>query len=692
MLKATRSIQIGTLSLLLGSGTSIAAPSSPARAGSTPSRRSPIPKSALVEPAGPYRVVLKFSDRVRARLGPDGDLRGAGGTDLSEVTELCDALGVALVPLFSLDSTTLRTLERRAARRSGRAQPDLSGMFELRGSQEHRVEAARALQALRQVEFVGLQSTAVAPPVDIQPPTPDLTELQSHGGEAFGVNVGAARDLGLDGAGVHISDVEYSWLLDHEEFDDGQIETEAGHTPTGQYRDHGSAVLGVLLAGDNGYGVTGISPGSTATVFPQLSIEGGSRAIDAIVSAASSSAPGDILLLEIQSNEGAPFEYYEAAWMATRVAADAGVIVIAAAGNGGHTLDQPFFSGYLARGDSGAIIVGAGEPESHAWADFSTYGSRVDVQGWGEDVFTTGYGDYAEYGGDERQRYTPAFSGTSSASAIVAGVAALVQQAARQSHGQSLNSEQMRTLLRNTGTPQPPQDNRIGPLPQLGLAIEIATLPTDQPPSITIETPGDTQVDTEQFVTPFVASASEDTSTVQLRIDGELQPTIDDRPPYEFEEVVFPMGSWEVVAVATDIWGNTTESDPVVLDVGVVPGAAESSTGAIETTGLSSGTGGTTTGDSTDSTDSTGSSDSSDPGASSTGLPSGSAGPDSTGTMSEPLGSETGSEGSRSNSDGGGGCAVGEDPRSGGRRLLGALSLLMLGAGRYRRPRARRNG
>ena len=73
--------------------------------------------------------------------------------------------------------------------------------------------------------------------------------------------------------------------------------------------------------------------------------------------------------------------------------------MIEAAGNGNVNLDQAACSGVFDRTvrDSGAIIVGAGQPPSSGVdrqrEGFSTFGSRVDLQGWGSGVVTTGYGD-----------------------------------------------------------------------------------------------------------------------------------------------------------------------------------------------------------------------------------------------------------------------------------------------------------
>ena len=56
--------------------------------------------------------------------------------------------------------------------------------------------------------------------------------------------------------------------------------------------------------------------------------------------------------------------------------------------------------------------------------DFSNYGSRVDVQGWGRMVATLEYGDLQSCTGAEAdytdRHYTGEFAGTSSASPIVA--------------------------------------------------------------------------------------------------------------------------------------------------------------------------------------------------------------------------------------------------------------------------------
>jgi hypothetical protein len=160
----------------------------------------------------------------------------------------------------------------------------------------------------------------------------------------------------------------------------------------------------------------------------------------AIATAGATLGPGDVLLVEQQAvgpHGGTfyvPAEWDPAVYDAIRVVTQAGVIVVEAAGNGGENLDDAAFNGRFDRSkfDSDAIIVGAGS-QAHARSPFSSYGSRVDLQGWGCCVVTTGYGDL--FGSSRVTFYTRAFAGTSSASAMVAAAAGAVQGFARVSLG-----------------------------------------------------------------------------------------------------------------------------------------------------------------------------------------------------------------------------------------------------------------
>jgi len=191
-------------------------------------------------------------------------------------------------------------------------------------------------------------------------------------------------------------------------------------------------------------------------------------------------------------------EWWPDDFLAIRRAVLQGIIVVEAAGNGAEDLDSELYdhsdSAFVGwqnpfRGarDSGAILVGAGAPPSgHFGPDrsrlgFSNYGSRVDCQGWGQDVASTGYGDL--FGGTDQANasvaYTSQFSGTSSASPIVTGTLACLQGIAR-ARGMLLDPAHARDHLRRTGTPQVASgtaglDQRIGNRPDLAALVESLT-------------------------------------------------------------------------------------------------------------------------------------------------------------------------------------------------------------------------
>jgi hypothetical protein len=125
--------------------------------------------------------------------------------------------------------------------------------------------------------------------------------------------------------------------------------------------------------------------------------------------------------------------------------------------------------------DSGALIVGAGS-SLHARLYFSCYGSRVDVQGWGQGVTTTGYGGL--FGTGFANYYTGSFNGTSSASPIVAAAVAAVQGRRKARGLAPLGAVQVRALLAATGTPQTGDTTQhIGPFPNFRAALAEATAP-----------------------------------------------------------------------------------------------------------------------------------------------------------------------------------------------------------------------
>jgi len=427
-------------------------------------------------PDAPHRIVVKFKDALRMRA-IDGRLLGAGAP-----VEMAVDARVRFQQLIALPEERLDFLERRAFAHSGRPQPDLASMMELTGPADALPAAVAALRASPLVDWVEHELLAPPPPflggcADFAPATPNYVSLQGYRGPNPGLNMDAFWLMGnARGAGIKLADCEYWYDPDHEDL--CGVIPEPGQTPrpevvTNGWHHHGTAVLGELVGAANGYGVTGLAPDATAYFFPEWTVEGGSRRTTAIAQAAATVGAGDVILLEMQTsitggtNYG-PAELNSSVWTIVRNATDAGIIVVGAAGNGNQNLDSTTYDAYRARGDSGAIIVGAGTATAqHSKLSFSTYGARVNVQGWGGSVFTLGYGNHAQLGGDTRQAYTAGFSGTSSASPFIAASCAALQGFAVANIGRRLTPSEMRGILVSTGWPQQGTGGAIGPFPNL---------------------------------------------------------------------------------------------------------------------------------------------------------------------------------------------------------------------------------
>jgi hypothetical protein len=224
------------------------------------------------------------------------------------------------------------------------------------------------------------------------------------------------------------------------------------------HKSYRGIALGEIGGKKNSYGVTGIVPATRMLVAPADTVGNGWNVARAVGLATGVLNAGDVILIEQQmsvcgGSAFGPVEWLPVTFDAIATATALGIIVVEAAGNGSVNLDDQSCNGLFNRStrDSGAIIVGAGDPSTRARLYFSSYGSRVDVQGWGQSVTTSGYGGAFDPG-DIRQRYTHSFNGTSSASPIVAG-SVLAVQGALKARGVALATpSEMRETLVLTGT------------------------------------------------------------------------------------------------------------------------------------------------------------------------------------------------------------------------------------------------
>ena len=326
----------------------------------------------------------------------------------------------------------------------------------------------------------------------------------------IGMDVRFAWTLeGGRGENVRIVDIEYDWNLQHSDLTaalSNLLVYVQGTDPLPQFNvDHGTAVLGELIAADDGVGVTGIANKSRVGLINPVTGGNTQDVAGAIRKAASVLTPGDVILLEQQSIQGprfdaatgrglVPIEFEPDVFNAIRDATSAGIVVVESAGNGFDDLDLSVYNGAFdrIRRDSGAILVGAGLPEGGVYGPGpdrtrtteSNFGSRVDVQGWGRFITTCGYGDLRHDQGPDHW-YTIDFGATSGATAMVAGACAVLESIVIARGRTPLSPSALRTILVSTGSPQ--QGNsaeHIGPRPDLRAAIAALDAPAADNPVI----------------------------------------------------------------------------------------------------------------------------------------------------------------------------------------------------------------
>jgi len=441
--------------------------------------RAPLPKAQEIIPGPDKRLDLLYVKLVEdaGLVFDEGEVRGSGRLDL-----LNRLLGDAK-PMFHRPAHLLRE-DSRVYDPEG-ALADLSLWLQV--AHPDAVSLGNRLLLEPLVETVELASWPLPPPGDIPPTTPDFTDYQAYlqpAPDGFGVDE-AARWPGGTGEHVAVADVEYGWEQGHEDLSALDDPLEVGWLSF-SYVSHGNAVVGEIAGDANGYGISGMAPDvEMVMVSPYIGRDVYNVAV-AINDAAAVLDAGDVILIEQQAwafDNYAPVEVTAAVFDAITLAVAKGIVVVEPTGNGGQDLDSPKWAGWFDRTerDSGAIMVGGGaSPFSgmvpRSWYPYgSSYGSRVDVQGWFDSITTTYTDEYGSAGanlffpgGDSRQAYTSNFGGTSGASPQVTACAAVANSVAWALWGHPWDPIDLRDALVQTGTPQPAADTaRIGPQPDL---------------------------------------------------------------------------------------------------------------------------------------------------------------------------------------------------------------------------------
>ncbi len=323
-------------------------------------------------------------------------------------------------------------------------------------------------------------------------PTPDFRSQQTWLDADHGIAADeATRFPGGDGNALTIADVEYGWESGHEDLA-ATVGILAWGYDSMQYQYHGTSVLGELRATHNDFGVDGAVGAASLMVLSPWADPDTYDVGAAVLAAIDLLGPGDVLLIEQQGYvEGSycPVEVDPGVFAAIQAATADGIVVIEPGGNGSQDLDDPKWDGWFDRSaqDSGAVLVGGGasplsRDETRSWTNSgSSYGARVDVQGWYDSIVTSTNGDYEGafadlwYPGEDPLRaYTESFGGTSGASPMVASVASITQGVRIARAGGAWEPADLRAALVSTGLAQPvEQSERIGPQPTLRSLLRV---------------------------------------------------------------------------------------------------------------------------------------------------------------------------------------------------------------------------
>ena len=356
------------------------------------------------------RIYVKFRDAVPVRLREGKPAAaGANANAMSAATGVLSRLAAAGAKWerqHSVAEEKLDEMRDKAQRNTGKAMADLNNAYILRVPKG--VKADQFIDELN-----ALDSVEIAQPMALPSPDPVAGNYQPQQGYLNAAPGGVDADFAwtqLAGAGgnVWIADIESNWNFNHADLNSPTLIGPVSALTAQNNIDHGTAVLGVLAARNNGVGTTGIAYNSTLFVAARQTASGYDPAA-AITRCTAALRAGDIIVLEMQTDGPAagnadlvPIEWEAASYTAIQTAVGLGIIVVEAAGNGSQNLDAAIFNTghapFLAANDSGAIIVGAGAVPGGSDTDrsrlgFTSYGSTVDLQGWGENVVTTGYGD-----------------------------------------------------------------------------------------------------------------------------------------------------------------------------------------------------------------------------------------------------------------------------------------------------------
>lgn len=221
-----------------------------------------------------------------------------------------------------------------------------------------------------------------------------------------------AWDLSAKGDGVVVAVLDTGVDMDHEDLMTNLlpgISTVTGYTTVEDGNGHGSHVSGIIAGVENSVGGVGIAPKAKILPIKVLGDDGysvGSSVLAGINAAIQSGEEPDVINMSLGS-----LFYDELEKQAITKAVDAGITVVCSAGNDGSKYKN--YPG--AYSDAISVAALAKNVDGYGLASYSNYADTVDIAAPGSDIYSSVKNNGYDY-----------YDGTSMASPVVAGAAALV--------------------------------------------------------------------------------------------------------------------------------------------------------------------------------------------------------------------------------------------------------------------------
>ena len=254
------------------------------------------------------------------------------------------------------------------------------------------------------------------------------------------VNVKPVWDDGLMGEGINVAVVDTGMDWTHEDLVDN-VDSSLNHDYTGEgdiyhpFSHHATNVAGLIAARDNDQGVRGVAPRATIyghNLLDAPSPPGSVGIADTDIAHAAANNSG---VTAVSNNSWGPVDGPEAdgapaLWElaiengVTRGYDGRGVFYVWAAGNGHDNGDDSNLDGYA---NFYAVTAACAVSELGVRSTYSEMGANLWVCAPGSDPYLLG--DRGIVTVENSDRYIDDFNGTSAATPIVSGVAALVRQA-----------------------------------------------------------------------------------------------------------------------------------------------------------------------------------------------------------------------------------------------------------------------